>query len=224
MPPRRTNKHFIRSNTSLTAEIWSIAKISIKKGGDVLDGALIVSSAEKGTELISNLLSEAGFHQIASSKSCGEARRLLIERDFDIIIVNAPLSDETGESFSRQVALRGSSQVLLIVKSEHFDAISANCEDDGVFTIAKPINKNVFWSALKLVRAAQSRLKRAHQENIKLERKIEEIRIVDRAKCMLISYRNMSEGEAHKYIEKQAMNLRLTKREVAEDVLSIYDV
>ena len=189
-----------------------------------MDGVLIVSAIEKGADMINALLTEAGFDRISTALSGGEARRLMLERDFDLVIINSPLRDETGEDFARQLALQGISQVILVVRGEYFDAVSANCEDDGVFTISKPVNKNVFWSALKLVRAAQNRLRRAHAENLKLERKIEEIRIVDRAKCMLIAYRNMSEKEAHRHIEKQAMDKRSTKKAVAEEILRLYDV
>ena len=56
-----------------------------------------------------------------------------------------------------------------------------------------------------------------------LEQKIEDIRIIDRAKCILISHLSMSEPEAHRYIEKQAMDMRLTRRKVAEQILKIYE-
>ena len=60
-------------------------------------------------------------------------------------------------------------------------------------------------------------------ENKKLLQKIEDIRIIDRAKCLLISYLNMSEPEAHKYIERQAMDMRITKRQVAEGIIKTYE-
>jgi response regulator NasT len=188
-----------------------------------MDNVLIVSCSDKATEFITELLDAAGYLQIAVSESCAQARRLLLARDFDLLIINAPLKDESGESLARQVASKGSSQVMLAVGSEHFDAVSAICEDDGVLTISKPVNRAVFWSALKLAKSAQSRLKRAHAENAKLKQKIEDIRIADRAKCLLISYMGMSEQEAHRYIEKQAMDMRCTKREVAEGILKTYE-
>ena len=188
-----------------------------------MDSVMIVSCSEKGTESLTELLNAADFNQITAVRSCGEARRLLLERDFDLMIINAPLHDESGESLSRHVALNGALQVILAVKSEYFDAVSAVCEDDGVLTISKPVNKAVFWSALKLARAAQNRLRRAQAENVKLKQKIEDIRIVDRAKCLLISYMNMDEKEAHRFIEKQAMDMRFTKREVAEGILKTYE-
>ena len=184
---------------------------------------MIVSSVGKATEFFTEHLRAMDIAKIVTLSSISEARRLLLERDFDLIIVNAPLRDETGEQFSRQVAIKGMAQVLLVVSSEHFEEISAICEDDGVLTIAKPIHRAVFWSALKLVKASQNRLKREQAENVKLKQKIEDIRLVDRAKCVLISHMNMSEKEAHRYIEKQAMDMRQTKREIAEGILKTYE-
>ena len=52
-----------------------------------------------------------------------------------------------------------------------------------------------------------------------LRQRIKDIRVIDRAKCMLIAERHMSEPEAHAYIEKRAMNYRQTKRDVAEEII-----
>lgn len=188
-----------------------------------MESALIVTTLEQNTAYFTEILSAASINQILATQSCGEARRMLLERSFDMVIINAPLRDETGESLARHIASKGIAQVILIVKSEYYDAISAICEDDGVFTVAKPINRATLWSALKLARASQNRIARMREENSRLKQKIEDIRIVDRAKCILISYLNMNEQEAHRYIEKQAMDMRLSKREVAEGILKTYE-
>jgi len=188
-----------------------------------MESALIVSNKEKSTAYFTEILGAASIEHIVALKSCGEARRLLLERDFDLVIINAPLRDESGERLSRHIAIKGMAQVILVVASEYFDAVSAACENDGVLTISKPISRAVFWSVLKLARAAQSRLARVQAENSKLKQKIEDIRIIDRAKCILISYMNMSEQEAHRYIEKQAMDMRLSKRSIAEGILKTYE-
>ena len=51
----------------------------------------------------------------------------------------------------------------------------------------------------------------------------EEIRLVDRAKCVLIQVLSMTEPQAHRYLEKEAMDRRVTRREVAEQVLRTYE-
>jgi len=188
-----------------------------------MESALIVSSTEGSISYFAEMLNDISCEQIVVQRSCGEARRTLLMRDFDVVIINAPLRDESGENLSRHIAAKGISQVILVVKSEYFEAVSAVCEDDGVLTIAKPMNKNLFWSTLKLAQASQRRFMRVQSENNKLKQKIEDIRIIDRAKCTLISYLNMSEQEAHKYIEKQAMDMRQTRREIAEGILRTYE-
>jgi len=189
--------------------------------------ALIAASSKKknpneNLRIISDVLSAASINNIDSVASAGEARRILLERDFDIIIIDAPLSDESGEDLARFISSKGLSQVILAVNSEHFIAISSICHNDGILTISKPIDRDNFWSALSLAKSVSGKLKKMHDENVKLKQKIDDIRVIDRAKCMLISYLSLSEQESHRFIEKQAMDLRSTKRAIAEEILKTY--
>jgi response regulator NasT len=188
----------------------------------MINSALIVSGTDKGASFYSEVLHAARIDHIIVLHSAGESRRVLLDQEFDLVIVDAPLPDESGENFSRTVASKNMSQVILAVKSEHFSAVAAVCEEDGILTIPKPVNTEYFWAALSLAKAAGNRIKRIQAENTKLKQKIEDIRIIDRAKCILISYLNLSEQEAHRFIEKQAMDLRSTKRAIAEEVLKTY--
>ena len=52
---------------------------------------------------------------------------------------------------------------------------------------------------------------------------MEDIRVVNRAKWLLIEHLSMTEQDAHYYIEKQAMDTRLSRREVAEHIIRTYD-
>jgi len=188
----------------------------------MMESALIVSRTKKSASFFSDMLNSASIKQVTVLDSSGEARRLLLEQDFDLVIVDAPLADESGENFSRHVASKDLSQVILAVKNEYFNAAATVCADDGVLTISKPVNTEIFWSALSLAKSAGSRIKRIQAENVKLKQKIEDIRVIDRAKCLLISYVNLSEQEAHRFIEKQAMDLRSSKRAIAEEIIKTY--
>ena len=187
-----------------------------------MENALIVSCTGKTTALFTEMLNEVSVNKITVLKSAGEARRILLEQEFDLVIVNSPLTDESGENLSRHIVTNSWAQVILAVKSEDFNAISAVCEDDGVLTISRPVNKEIFWLALSLAQSARNRIKRIQAENAQLKQKIEDIRIIDRAKLLLISYLKLSEQEAHRFIEKQAMDLRSPKRVIAEGILKTY--
>ena len=187
-----------------------------------MENVLIVSASEASAAALKELCSKGNFNEIALAQSCAAARRLLITRAFDLCVINTPLADETGVSFACDTASTGSNQVILIVKSELYDEISIKVEEMGVFTLAKPLNRSMFWSALKLAGAAHSRLTRLNSENTKLLQRIDDLRVVDRAKCVLIQTLSMSEDQAHKFIEKQAMDMRLSRRDVAESILKTY--
>jgi len=188
-----------------------------------MESALVISSSEEDAAFFLAVLNAASINQITCLKSVDEARKLIIKQDFDLIIVNIPNNDEFGEGFSRYVSSKGVSQVLLVVESKFFETVSAACEAEGVMTISKPVDKALLWSALHLAKSVHNKISMIQAENTQLKQKIEDIRIIDRAKCLLISYMKMSEQESHRYIEKQAMDVRSTRRIVAEGILKRYD-
>ncbi len=184
---------------------------------------MIVSSSEKSVAFFTEMLNAVSCGAVAVLKTGAEARRAVSEREFDVVIVYVPLPDESGESLSRHIASKETSQVILVVKSEYFDKMCEATENTGVLVVARPVDRTVFRSSLRLAKSAQGRLRKLRSENGELKRKIEDIKTIDRAKHILISYLKMSEGEAHRFIEKQAMDLRTTRRSVAEGILRTYE-
>jgi len=188
-----------------------------------MDSALIVSYSEKSAAYLTDILTEASVTDIVTVSNAGKARRMLMEKDFDLCIINAPLPDETGESLALNIAEKQYTEVILIVKAELYDEVSDRVEESGVITVAKPISKALLWNAIKMAQATHRKIKAIQSENKKLIQKIEDIKIIDRAKCLLISHFSITEPEAHRYIEKQAMDMRMTRRKVAEEILKVYE-
>lgn len=92
---------------------------------------LVVSSGDKTHEYFSSLLPPEEYELISHAHNAGEARRLLLSQNADIVIINSPLPDE----FGTQLALDLSDSIMgimLVVKSEHFERITHLVEDSGV--------------------------------------------------------------------------------------------
>lgn len=188
-----------------------------------MERVLLVTSQQKSRELFEQLLAPRAFDVVKAAGDAGEAKRLLLAREFDLCVINTPLRDEFGLDLAQSLAAEGVMQVLVFVKSELLEQAAAKMEPFGVFVLAKPVNRQLLWSALQLMTAAYNRLRRLQTKNASLQQKIEDIRLIDRAKCTLIGTLKMSEEQAHKYIEKQAMDMRLSRREVAERILRTYE-
>ena len=85
------------------------------------------------------------------------------------------------------------------------------------------MGRQLIFQTVKLVNASRKRILGLRKENGRLQEKIEEMRLVDRAKSTLVEYLGFTEAEAHRYLEKQAMDMRMTRREVAEEILRTYE-
>lgn len=188
-----------------------------------MNSVLIVSSNDKGTDMLIQLVKSDNSPHISTVDNGGEARRAILLNDYDLIIINAPLLDEFGHEFSISATEKTSAGVILIVKSEIADGVSAKVENYGTLVVTKPINKGIFYQTMKLANASRNRMMGLQNENAKLQNKLEEIRLIDRAKCILIQYLKLTEPQAHRHIEKQAMDMRITKKEVAEGILKTYE-
>ncbi len=188
-----------------------------------MDSVLIVSNTNTTMGIISNMLFSQSFNRIVTAQSGSEARRNLLDSEFDLIIIDTPLTDEFGDDFAAHAAEYSSSGIVLIVDSDRLDDVNMIVEDFGVFVVPKPVSPDFFYQSVKLLIASRSRLIKLENENRKLLAKIEELRMVDRAKCVLIQVLKMTEKQAHRYIEKQSMDLRQSKVAVAENVLKTYE-
>ncbi|MDR1604221.1 MAG: ANTAR domain-containing protein [Gracilibacteraceae bacterium] len=188
-----------------------------------VDYALVASGSEKSRDFFLQVLKETSYTQVTVVPTGGETRRLLRSHDYDLIIINTPLQDEFGHELAFAVLESTSAGVILIVKSEIAEEVEARFADFGVFVLPKPLNRRMLYQALKLMAASRRRIVGLKLQNSKLQSKIEELRFVDRAKCALIQYLNMTEPQAHRYIEKQAMDMRISKREVAQSILRNYE-
>ena len=91
-----------------------------------------------------------------------------------------------------------------------------------VLTLPKPVTRQTLSQSLQVLCATRERLRRMEEKQVSVEKKIEEIRLVNRAKWLLIECLSMTEADAHRYIERQAMDLRISKREMAENIIKTY--
>ena len=183
---------------------------------------LLVSSSEKTNKNLIDLLPSSEYGSINTVRSVNAAKRLVADRDFDFIIVNSPLPDDDGMRFSIDASGKRNTVVLLMVKAELYDETLDECARFGVFLISKPLSISTMEMALDWLKSARERLRQTEKKTLSIEEKMNEIRIVNRAKWLLISELKMTEPDAHRYIEKQAMDRCVSRRQIAEEIIKTY--
>lgn len=183
---------------------------------------LLVSGSEKFSRVLTELLPQTDFWPVTAVRSSGEARRALLGKEYDIVLINAPLTDEFGMHLAADLCAGSDAGVLMFVKSELYDEMCAKAIPAGVMVQSKPASSQTVLQNLRMLCAVLERMRGMEKKQASVEEKIEEIRLVNRAKWALIRCLSMSEEEAHHYIEKQAMDTRRSKRQVAESILKTY--
>ncbi len=183
---------------------------------------LVVSSSEKFNIAMAEILRESGYTPVKLVSDISSAKREVSQRSYDMVIINSPLADDMGTNFAIDVSSMKGTVVLMLIRGEIYEDLRAKLVPSGVFTLQRPTSKQMIGIALNWLICARERIRRYEDKTLTLEEKMEEIRIVNRAKWILINSLRMDEPTAHRYIEKAAMDRCVTKRQVAEEIIKNY--
>ena len=111
---------------------------------------------------------------------------------------------------------------MVIVHQNKSIEVAQMMTSKGIMVISKPINKHLFHHYLMFSECFKERMNKVVKENTKLKSQVETMKIVNRAKLLLMQNLRMTESQAHHYLEKQAMDLRKSKYDIALRVLNTY--
>ena len=178
---------------------------------------MIVSAVEQFDFLVKKSL--VGFLTIDVVRNVAMARRHILEKDYDIVAVNMPLTDEPGTEFAIDVSERSTASVLVVAPAELYGDVMDMVTDHGVMVVSSPYPPMVMDKAIRVLIAMQGRIKALQKKIHAAEEKLEELRVVSKAKIVLIEKKHITEDEAHKYIGKQAMNHGVSRKRIAEVIL-----
>ncbi|MBR5017296.1 MAG: response regulator [Spirochaetia bacterium] len=183
---------------------------------------LIVSSSTKFNMLSSYLFPIAEYWPVDTVPDAASAKQKMMERTYDIIVINTPLPDEMGTRLATEICTGSSSCVMLLTNKESYEEVKEKMDDYGVVVVLKPVSVPAVSKSLKIMCATRQRIKQIESRQKSIEKKIDEIKVLNKAKWLLIGYMKMTESEAQHYIERTAMDTRLSKAEVAKNIIRTY--
>lgn len=183
---------------------------------------LVVSSSQKIRDALTPMLPSSDYYPVCFAGNVAAARRELLARAYDFVIINAPLPDDFGTRLAIDACGRTDCVVLLLLRSDVYEEVNAKVMSHGVFTLPVPTSAQTLQQGLKWMATARERLRKMEKKATTIEEKMEEIRLVNRAKWILIEQLKMTEAEAHHHIEHQAMDRCVSKKEIAMGIIKTY--
>lgn len=185
--------------------------------------ALIVSSYVKFYKTIKPFVLKAGFADTLFASGIDDAKRIFMtSSDISAVIINTPLKDSFALDFALDTASKKCVGIMILVPHNLYEQVSEKTSPAGILTIMKPTSEVIVLQTLRLLKASSERIITYEEKNCELQDKMEEIKLLSRAKMLLIENLGMTEEQAHKYIEHRAMDSRLSKKTVSENIIKSY--
>lgn len=180
---------------------------------------LIVAASQNACNSI-KLVVEGLFGRVVLADTMARAKQKLSSDHFDTVIINTPLPDEFGVQSALDITAHQTVSMMLLVKADIFEKVSYMTRDSGIFVLTRPIRGQHLLEAAQVLLTMQRRISRMEMENQRMRRRLDDLGIITRAKCLLIEKQHLTEEQAHYYVEKAAMDAAISKKEAAQDIIA----
>ncbi|MCX6444644.1 MAG: response regulator [Actinobacteria bacterium] len=164
------------------------------------------------------MLEEAGYQVIAQATNGEEAIALATEHQPDLAILDVKMPVLDGISAAEKII--SIAPVLMLTAFSQRELVD-RARDAGVMAyVVKPFTIGDLIPAIEIAISRHTQMRSLAEEVADLHERLETRKIIDRAKGILMKALNLSEPEAFSWIQRAAMDRRLTMKEVAQAVIS----
>ena len=164
------------------------------------------------------MLSEAGYQVVAQASDGAQAIELVKEHRPDLAILDVKMPILDGISAAEEII--ATCPVLMLTAFSQRELVD-RARDAGVMAyVLKPFTINDLVPAIEIAISRHLQMKSLAAEVADLHDRLETRKIIDRAKGILMAALNLTEPQAFSWIQKAAMDRRLTMKEVAQAVIS----
>ena len=182
-------------------------------------GAILVIAAKPRIQSSVRSALTAKYGRVLTAETVQEARRAVEREKIALMVIFSPLKDEEEIPRLFDMADRRGIAAGYIVGREIYGEAAYRLEGRNVFVVAYPLQMDQVLQIVSFLYQVQKRFWLVLSEQERLQRQVQDLQIVCRVKCLLVEKREMTEEEAHHFIEQEAMNSGLSKREAALKIL-----
>ncbi|MDO4411656.1 ANTAR domain-containing response regulator [Cutibacterium sp.] len=165
------------------------------------------------------LLEEHGYEIVGQASDGEEAVRLANELEPDLVVMDVKMPKMDGITAADKIAEDRICAVVMLTAFSQRDLIKRAKEAGAMAYVVKPFDASDVIPAIEIAMARFAEIRGVEDEVMDLEERLESRKIVDQAKGILQTSLDLTEPEAFRWIQKTAMDLRKSMREVAQGVI-----
>ncbi len=179
---------------------------------------LIAARTAEACKTLAGFIND-GDYEVTTASDGMTIRSIDIGR-FDYIFISVPLENENGFELMSELRRRTDAHLIAIVREEAADAAAKRLSETGAFIVTKPVFKSSLMQAIRFCETHADNEMIFRRRIAELEQQAERDKKLNRAKLTVMTKEHLSEDEAHRRIQKLAMNMRVSQYEVAEDIIN----
>lgn len=176
-----------------------------------------VQAAEK----IKYALQRSGYAVGEVCTSGGEAIRRVRAGATDLLLINHELPDMTGLEVATIIGDENLCSVVLFVSLEKRALCVDVVSDYDITLFTKPVNISALLNTIEIVLQNRRRMDRMEKEMVTLKESLENRKLVERAKGILMKRKSISEAEAYRRIQKMSMDSRVSMKDIALKIIEL---
>ncbi len=178
---------------------------------------LIAAGTEKTCETFRKMLDDKEF-EIETVTTASRIKELDLDL-FSVVFFSLPLADESGIRLIDELPADISPPVCVIVRADIPETALSRLTKNNVYILRRPVSRSNLVLAAEFLSSFYGKSAGMRARISELERKNDEIKLMSRAKLVLIETRGMTENDAHRYILRRAMNSQSSLDEVCRDII-----
>ena len=169
---------------------------------------------------LAEMLTEEGYDVVGQAGDGARAVELAEELRPDLVILDVKMPVLDGIAAAERIAGQRIAPVVILTAFSQRDLVDRARDAGAMAYLVKPFRKEDLVPAIEMAVSRFSELTLLEHEVADLQERLETRKAVDRAKSVLQQQLELTEPEAFRWIQKTAMDLRLSMRQVADGVVT----
>jgi response regulator NasT len=165
-------------------------------------------------------LEEEGYDVVGETGRGDEAVELVKEHEPDVAILDIKMPGLDGLSAAREIAGERRAAVLILTAFSQRDLIEQARDAGALAYLVKPFQRSELIPAIEVAIGRFQEMKVLYEQTQNLEDQLETRKVVDRAKGLLMDKFALPEGDAFSFIQKTAMQERMTMKSISEKIIA----
>ena len=164
-------------------------------------------------------LIDEGYEVVGETGRGDEVLDLVMELKPDVAILDIKMPGMDGLAAAAQLTEQRLAAVVILTAFSQRDLVARARDSGALAYLVKPFQRSELVPAVELALARHQEMVALAAETADLHERLENRKVLDRAKGRLIDTQGLSEADAYRHIQQRAMSERKSMREVADDIL-----